>query len=123
MKKFFLIICLLFYNPLYSEIFNSKEEEKILTEKLIASYTYAYMNCKIKQTNIRKEIRDKGITTTYQVVEEILKNNARINPDLLKNEKVLQTANEIERHIGSNCDNKIFLQSEEIFIDLINSLR
>ncbi len=123
MKKFFLIICLLFYNPLYSEIFNSKEEEKILTEKLIASYTYAYMNCKIKQTNIRKEIRDKGITTTYQVVEEILKNNARINPDLLKNEKVLQTAKEIERHIGSNCDNKIFLQSEEIFIDLINSLR
>ena len=123
MKKFFLIICLLFYNPLYSEIFNSKEEEKILTEKLMASYTYAYMNCKIKQTNIRKEIRDKGITTTYQVVEEILKNNARINPDLLKNEKVLQTAKEIERHIGSNCGNKIFLQSEEIFIDLINSLR
>ena len=123
MKKFFLIICILFYNPLYSEIFNSKEEEKILTEKLLASYAYAYMNCRIKQTNIRKEIRDKGITTTYQVVEEILKNNARINPDLLKNEKVLQTANEIERHIGSNCDNKIFLQSEEIFIDLINSLK
>ena len=123
MKKFFLIICILFYNPLYSEIFNSKEEEKILTEKLMASYTYAYMNCKIKQTNIRKEIRDKGITTTYQVVEEILKNNARVNPELLKNEKVLQTAKEIERHIGSNCDNKIFLQSEEIFKDLINSLR
>ena len=123
MKKFFLIICLLFINPLYSEIFNSKEEEKILTDKLIASYTYAYMNCKIKQTNIRKEIRDKGITTTYQVVEEILKNNAKVNPDLLKNEKVLQTAKEIERHIGSNCENKIFLQSEEIFIDLINSLR
>ena len=123
MKKFFLIICLLFHNPLYSEIFNSKEEEKILTEKLIASYTYAYMNCKIKQTNIRKEIRDKGITTTYQVVEEILKNDARVNPDLLKNEKVMKTAKEIERHIGSNCGNKIFLQSEEIFIDLINSLR
>ena len=123
MKKFFLIICLLFYNPLYSEIFNSKEEEKILTEKLLASYTYAYMNCRIKQTNIRKEIRDKGITTTYQVVEEILKNNTKVNPDLLKNEKVLQTAKEIERHIGSNCDNKIFLQSEEIFIDLINSLK
>ena len=123
MKKFFLIICILFYNPLYSEIFNSKEEEKILTEKLMASYTYAYMNCKIKQTNIRKEIRDKGITTTYQVVQEILKNNARVNPDLLKNEKVLQTAKEIERHIGSNCGNKIFLQSEEILVDLINSLR
>ena len=123
MKKFILIIFLLIHNPLYSEFFNSKQEEKILTDKLIASYTYAYMNCKIKQSNIRKEIRDKGITTTYQVVEEILKNNARINPDLLKNEKVLQTAKEIERHIGSNCDNKIFLQSEEIFIDLINSLR
>ena len=123
MKKFFLIICLLCHNPLYSEIFNSKEEENILTDKLIASYTYAYMNCKIKQTNIRKEIRDKGITTTYQVVEEILKNNAKLDPNLLKNEKVLQTAKEIERHIGSNCDNKIFLQSEEIFIDLINSLR
>ena len=123
MKKFFIISLLLFHNSLYSEIFNSKEEEKILTEKLIASYTYAYMNCRIKQTNIRKEIRDKGITTTYQVVQEILKNNAKVNPDLLKNEKVLQTAKEIERHIGSNCDNKIFLQSEEIFKDLINSLR
>ena len=123
MKKFFLIICLLFYNPLYSEIFNSKEEEKILTEKLLASYTYAYMNCRIKQTNIKKEIRDKGIITTYQVAEEVLKNNAKLDPDLLKDEKVMKTAKEIERHIGLNCDNKIFLQSEEIFKDLINSLR
>ena len=123
MKKFFIVSLLLFHNSLYSEIFNSKEEEKILTEKLLASYAYAYMNCRIKQTNIRKEIRDKGITTTYQVVEEILKNDIKLDPDLLKNEKVMQTAKEIERHIGSNCDNKIFLQSEEIFIDLINSLR
>ena len=117
------MIFLFFYNPLYSEIFNSKQEEKILTEKLMASYTYAYMNCRIKQTNIKKEIRDKGIITTYQVAEEVLKNNAKLDPDLLKDEKVMKTAKEIERHIGLNCDNKIFLQSEEIFIDLINSLR
>ena len=123
MKKFFFMIFLFFYNPLYSEIFNSKQEEKILTEKLMASYTYAYMNCRIKQTNIKKEIRDKGIITTYQVAEEVLKNNAKLDPDLLKDEKVMKTAKEIERHIGLNCDNKIFLQSEEIFIDLINSLR
>lgn len=123
MKKFILTIYLLIHSPLYSEIFNSKQEEKILTNKLMASYAYAYMDCKIKQTNIKKEIRDKGITTTHQVVAEILKNDYKLDPNLLQNEKVMKTAKEIERHIGENCENKIFLQSEEIFIDLINSLR
>jgi len=123
MKKIILGLFILIYLPLHSEIFNSKQEEKILTEKLLASYTYAYMNCRIKQTNIKKEIRDKGITTTYQVAGEILKNKYKLDPNLLKNEKVMKTAKEMERHIGSNCNNKIFLQSEEIFIDLINSLR
>jgi len=123
MKKVILSVFLLIHLPLHSEIFNSKQEEKILTEKLMASYTYAYMNCRIKQTNIKKEIRDKGITTTYQVAGEILKNKYKLDPNLLKNEKVMKTAKEMERHIGSNCNNKIFLQSEEIFIDLINSLR
>ena len=123
MKKIILGLFILIYLPLHSEIFNSKQEEKILTEKLLASYTYAYMNCRIKQTNIKKEIRDKGITTTYQVAREILKNKYKLDPNLLKNEKVMKTAKEMERHIGSNCNNKIFLQSEEIFIDLINSLR
>ena len=123
MKKVILSVLLLIHLPLHSEIFNSKQEEKILTEKLLASYTYAYMNCRIKQTNIKKEIRDKGITTTYQVAGEILKNKYKLDPNLLKNEKVMKTAKEMERHIGSNCNNKIFLQSEEIFIDLINSLR
>tara|TARA_B100000927_G_C16100841_1_gene323106 strand:- start:86 stop:457 length:372 start_codon:yes stop_codon:yes gene_type:complete len=123
MKKVILSVFLLIHLPLHSEIFNSKQEEKILTEKLLASYTYAYMNCRIKQTNIKKEIRDKGITTTYQVAGEILKNKYKLDPNLLKNEKVMKTAKEMERHIGSNCNNKIFLQSEEIFIDLINSLR
>ena len=122
MKNLILTIFLLIHNPLYSEIFNSKQEQKILTDKLTASYAYAYMNCKIKQTSIKKEIRDKGITTTYQVVAEILKND-KLDPNLLQNEKVMKTAKEIERHIGENCENKIFLQSEEIFIDLINSLR
>jgi len=123
MKKVILSVFLLIHLPLHSEIFNSKQEEKILTEKLLASYTYAYMNCRIKQTNIKKEIRDKGITTTYQVAGEILKNKYKLDPNLLKNEKVMKTAKKMERHIGSNCNNKIFLQSEEIFIDLINSLR
>ena len=123
MRKVILAIFMLLHLPLHSEIFNSKQEEKILTEKLLASYTYAYMNCRIKQTNIKKEIRDKGITTTYQVAGEILKNKYKLDPNLLKNEKVMKTAKEMERHIGSNCNNKIFLQSEEIFIDLINSLR
>ena len=123
MKKVILSVFLLIHLPLHSEIFNSKQEEKILTEKLLASYTYAYMNCRIKQTNLKKEIRDKGITTTYQVAGEILKNKYKLDPNLLKNEKVMKTAKEMERHIGSNCNNKIFLQSEEIFIDLINSLR
>ena len=102
---------------------SSKKEQKILTDKLTASYAYAYMNCKIKHTSIKKEIRDKGITTTYQVVAEILKNDYKLDPNLLQDEKVMKTAKEIERHIGENCENKIFLQSEEIFIDLINSLR
>ena len=123
MKKFILTIFLLIHSPLYSEIFNSKQEEKILTNKLTASYAYAYMNCTLKQTTIKKEIRDKGITTTYQVVAEILKNDYKLDPNLLQNEKVMKTAKEIERHIGENCKNKTFLQSEEIFIDLINSLR
>ena len=86
MKKVILSVFLLIHLPLHSEIFNSKQEEKILTEKLLASYTYAYMNCRIKQTNIKKEIRDKGITTTYQVAGEILKNKYKLDPDLLKNE-------------------------------------
>ena len=123
MKKFILIIFLLIHNPLYSEFFNSKQEEKILTDKLMASYGYAYMNCVLKQGTLKKEIRDKGITTTLQVTEELLKNEFNIDPNLLQNEKVMQTAKDIERLIGPNCENQIFLQSEEVFINLINSLR
>ena len=121
--KYIFIIFLFIHSPLYSEIFNSKQEEKILIDKLTASYGYAYTNCTLKQTNIKEEIRDKGITTTYQVVAEILKNDYKLDPNLLQDEKVMKTAKEIERHIGENCDNKIFLQSEEVFIDLINSLK
>ena len=123
MKKFILIIFLLIHNPLYSQFFNSKQEEEILNDKLLASYTYAYMNCRIKQSGIKKEIRDKGITTTLQVAGEILKNNYKLNPNLLQNEKVMQTAEDIERLIGSNCENKMFLESEEVYMNLINKLR
>ena len=123
MKKVILSVFLLIHLPLHSEIFNSKQEEKILTEKLLASYTYAYMNCRIKQTSIKKEIRDKGIKTTYQVAGEILRNNYKLNPNLLQNKNVMETSKDIERLIGPNCENKLFLQSEEVFINLINSLR
>ena len=123
MKKFSLIIIFFIHNPLYSQFFNSKQEEKILNDKLLASYTYAYMNCRINQSGIKKEFREKGITTTYQVAEEILENNYKLNPNLLQNEKVIQTAKYIERLIGPNCDNKMFLQSEEVYMNLINKLR
>ena len=120
MKRFLLlIIFLLIQNPLFSDIFNSKEEERIFEEKLAASYTYANLNCKLKLNNIKqKDLLDKG----YQAAEEILI-GLNYDPTLLKDEKVIKTSKEIERLIGSNCSNTVFLQSEEILIDLYNLLR
>lgn len=122
------IICLLFLTiliqiPINAELFKSKEEENILLNRLKASYTYAFINCLVKQKGISKEYSDKGITTTLQLAEIMLADEYQLNPNLLLNNKVIETAEIMEKYIGDNCSNNVFFQSEEIFTDLINAVR
>ena len=120
---FYLLLTLIIQIPLNAELFKSKEEEKLLMDRIKASYAYAYMNCLVKQRGISKEYLDKGITTTFQLAELMLADNFQLDPNLLANNKVIETSEVIEKYIGDNCSNNIFVQSDEILTDLINSVR
>ena len=120
---FYLLLTLIIQIPLNAELFKSKEEEKLLMDRIKASYVYAYMNCLVKQRGISKEYLDKGITTTFQLAELMLADNFQLDPNLLANNKVIETSEVIEKYIGDNCSNNIFVQSDEILTDLINSVR
>ena len=107
---FYLLLTLIIQIPLNAELFKSKEEEKLLMDRIKASYA-------------SKEYLDKGITTTFQLAELMLADNFQLDPNLLANNKVIETSEVIEKYIGDNCSNNIFVQSDEILTDLINSVR